>query len=107
MIAIISYRGRESSRFTPLTHLGPHRLRAFRGRYDLFGEAEYSEGDLLIDSVYRFKGQSAPCVIFTEIDFDTLDELATRKLFVGATRATMKVIFVASTRTAPLLQPLT
>lgn len=105
MIAIVTYRGREYSRFTPLTHLGPHRLRAFRGRYDLFGEAEYSDGDLLIDSVHRFKGQSAPCVIFTEIDFDKLDELAMRKLFVGATRATMKVIFVASERTAPMLAP--
>ncbi|MBR0567687.1 ATP-binding domain-containing protein [Azoarcus sp. L1K30] len=103
MIAIISFRGRESSRFTPLTHLGPHRLRAFRGRYDLFGEAEYSEGDLLIDSVYRFKGQSAACVIFTEIDFEAVDELTMRKLFVGATRATMKVIFVASERAAAVL----
>lgn len=103
MIAIISFRGRESSRFTPLTHLGPHRLRAFRGRYDLFGEAEYSEGDLLIDSVYRFKGQSAACVIFTEIDFEAVNELTMRKLFVGATRATMKVIFVASERAAAVL----
>jgi hypothetical protein len=25
--------------------------------------------------VYRFKGQSAPCVIFTEIDFERWDEL--------------------------------
>lgn len=105
MIAIVTYRGREYSRFTALTHLGPHRLRAFRGRYDLFGEAEYSEGDLLIDSVHRFKGQSAPCVIFTEIDFDKLDELAMRKLFVGATRATMKLIFVASERVAAVLAP--
>lgn len=105
MIAIVSFRGREYSRFTPLTHLGPHRLRAFHGRYDLFGEAEYSEGELLIDSVYRFKGQSAPCVIFTEIDFEALDELTMRKLFVGATRATMKVIFVASERAAAVLAP--
>ncbi|NMG33717.1 nuclease [Azoarcus sp. TTM-91] len=103
MIALITYRGRENSRFTPLDHLGPHRLRAFSGRYDLFGEAEYSEGDLLIDSVYRFKGQAAPCVIFTEVDFPALDALAVRKLFVGATRATMKLILVASERSAAML----
>jgi len=30
--------------------------------------------------------------------FDTLDELTMRKLFVGATRATMKLIMVASER---------
>jgi hypothetical protein len=103
MIALVTFRGREHSRFTPITHLGPHRLRAFSGRYDLFGEPEHSEGDLLIDSVYRFKGQSAPCVIFTEIDFDTLDEATVRKLFVGATRATMKLILVASERAAAAL----
>lgn len=105
MIVILTFRGREHSRFTPLERLGPHRLRAFTGRYDLLGEPEHSPGELLIDSVYRFKGQSAPCVIFTEIDFETLDELAMRKLFVGATRATMKLIFVASARSAALLHP--
>ncbi len=103
MIALVTFRGREHSRFTPLDHLGPHRLRAFSGRYDLFGEAQYSDGDLLIDSVYRFKGQAAPCVIFTEIDFATLDPLTVRKLFVGATRATLKLIFVASERAAATL----
>ena len=104
-IVLLTFRGREHSRFTPLEHLGPHRLRAFTGRYDLLGEPEHSHGELLIDSVYRFKGQSAPCIIFTEIDFDTLDELTMRKLFVGATRATMKLILVASERAASALAP--
>jgi UvrD-like helicase C-terminal domain len=54
----------------------------------------------LFESIYRFKGQSAPCVIFTEIDFDHFDEQVTRKFFVGATRATMKLILVASSRAA-------
>ena len=53
--------------------------------------------------MYRFKGQSAPCVIVTEIDFEALDELALRKLFVGATRATMKLMLVLSERAAALL----
>jgi superfamily I DNA and RNA helicase len=59
---------------------------------------------LFIDSVYRFKGQSAPCVIFTEIDFDELDETALRKLFVGMTRASLKLILVMSERAADLLR---
>ena len=110
MIVLLTFRGREHSRFTPLDHLGPHRLRAFTGRYDLLGEPEHSHGELLIDSVYRFKGQSAPCIIFTEIDFETapagMDALTMRKLFVGATRATMKLIMVTSVRTAGHLTPL-
>ncbi|HJV28018.1 MAG TPA: ATP-binding domain-containing protein [Aromatoleum sp.] len=103
MIATITFRGREHSRFTPYDRLGAHRLKAFTGRYDLLGNPVYSDGDFLIDSVYRFKGQAAPCVIFTEIDFETLDELTVRKLFVGATRASMKLILVLSERAAAQL----
>ena len=97
-IVVLSYRGREGSALTAVDHLGPHRLRGFTGKYDLFGNPEYREGDVLLESIYRFKGQSAPCVILTEVDFDTFDERAARKLFVGATRATMKLIVVASQR---------
>jgi superfamily I DNA and RNA helicase len=99
-IAVLSFRGREGSVLTAVEQLGPHRLRAFTGGYDLFGNPEYREGDVLLESIYRFKGQSAPCVILTEVDFDALDEQAARKFFVGATRATMKLIVVASERAA-------
>lgn len=100
MIAVVTYRGREHSAFTPLDRLGPHTLRAFTGRYDLLGSPVHSDGELFIDSVHRFKGQSAPCIVFTEIDFDELDETALRKLFVGMTRATMKLVLVVSERAA-------
>jgi hypothetical protein len=102
-IVVLSFRGREHSLLASLDHLGPHRLRSFTGEYDLFGNPQYRDGDVLLDSVYRFKGQSAPCVILTEVDFEALDERAARKLFVGATRATMKLIVVASQRAARLL----
>ncbi|AKU14477.1 hypothetical protein AzCIB_4591 [Azoarcus sp. CIB] len=103
MIATITFRGREHSVFTPFDRLGTHRLKAFTGNYDLLGNPVYSDGDFLIDSVYRFKGQAAPCVIFTEIDFEALDPLTVRKLFVGATRASMKLLLVVSERAARLL----
>ncbi len=103
-IVVLSFRGREGSVLAPLDQLGPHRLRSFTGEYDLFGNPRYREGDVLADSIYRFKGQSAPCVILTEIDFETFDERTARKLFVGATRATMKLIMVASQRAGALLQ---
>ncbi|KVD23821.1 ATP-dependent helicase [Burkholderia ubonensis] len=99
-IAVLSYRGREGSALAALDQLGPHQVKRFTGKYDLFGNPEYHDGDVLLDSIYRFKGQSAPCVILTEIDFDTLDARAARKLFVGATRATMKLLLVASARAA-------
>ena len=99
-ISVVTYRGREHSSFTPLDKLGPHALKAFTGQYDLLGSPLYSEGELFIDSVHRFKGQSAPCIVFTEIDFAELDEAALRKLFVGMTRATMKLVMVISERAA-------
>jgi superfamily I DNA and RNA helicase len=105
-IAVLSFRGREGSALTAVDQLGPHRLRAFTGTYDLFGNPEYREGDVLLESIYRFKGQSAPCVILTEVDFEALDEQAARKIFVGATRATMKLIVVASERAARAIDAL-
>jgi hypothetical protein len=99
-IALVTYRGREHSIFTPRDKLGPHSIKAFTGQYDLLGSPVYSEGELLVDSVHRFKGQSAPCIVFTEIDFEELDEAALRKLFVGMTRATMKLVLVVSERAA-------
>ncbi|PTB20269.1 nuclease [Trinickia symbiotica] len=104
-IAVLSFRGREGSVLTPLEQLGPHRLKSFTGKYDLFGSPQYREGDVVLESIYRFKGQSAPCVILTEVDFEEFDERAARKLFVGATRATMKLIVVASRRAMRQLRP--
>ncbi|QYF95194.1 ATP-binding domain-containing protein [Massilia sp. PAMC28688] len=98
-IAIASFRGREKSAILHLDKLSEaHTLRSFTGDYDLFGTPIYREGGLLAESVYRFKGQSAPAVIFTEIDFEQINELVLRKLFVGMTRARLKLVLVLSER---------
>jgi hypothetical protein len=102
-IALVTYRGRENSKLTPFDALGPYRLRAPTGQYDLLGNPVYTDGDLPIDSVYRFKGRASPCVVFTEIDFATLDDAAVRRIFVGATRATMKLSLVISETAARTL----
>jgi hypothetical protein len=102
-IAVLSWHGREHSALAAQEQLGPYRMRSFTGGYDLLGNPDYREGDVLFESIYRFKGQAAPCVILTEIDFEALDEQTTRKLFVGATRATMKLMMVFSERAAALL----
>lgn len=97
-IALVSFRGREHSHLFDHARLGPHTLRTFSGEYDLLGNPIFSAGEILLETVYRFKGQSAPCIVFSEIDFATLDERSRRKLFVGATRASMKLFMVVSTR---------
>ncbi len=102
-IALVSFRGREHSALLNLDALGHHTLKSFDGSYDLFGNPVFRDGDLLAESVYRFKGQSAPAVIFSEIDFDTLDNKSFRKLFVGMTRARLKLVLVISERAARYL----
>lgn len=99
-IALVSFRGRERSQLMAYTQLGPHTLKTFTGNYDLFGAPVYSEGEVLLETVYRFKGQAAPCVILTEVDFEAFDEIARRKLFVGATRARMHLTLIVSERAA-------
>lgn len=102
-IAVVTFRGRESSALLPFDALGPHTLRKFTGEYDLLGSPRYTTGELLLETVFRFKGQSAPAVILTEIDFERLDDNALRRLFVGCTRATMKLCLVMSERAAQAL----
>ena len=102
-VAIVSYHGRAESQLAALDRLGPTTLRRFTGGYDLLGQPVFTEGDVLMDSVYRFKGQAAPAIIFAEIDFAALDDKAVRKLFVGATRTMMKLVLVLHEKSAALL----
>jgi UvrD-like helicase C-terminal domain/Nuclease-related domain len=103
-IALLSFRGRESSVLTPFTQIGQHTLRSpIQGKYDELGNPEYAEGEITTDSVHRFKGQAAPCVVLTEIDFAQMDENSKIRIFVGATRATMKLILVISDRALKVL----
>lgn len=102
-MVVLSFRGREHSTLLRLDALGPHTLKSFDGSYDLFGNPVFRDGELLAESVYRFKGQSAAAVILTEIDLEQLDEKAFRKLFVGLTRARLKLVLVMSARSARLL----
>jgi superfamily I DNA and RNA helicase len=102
-VAIITFRGRENSTLLPYDQIGQNRLRSFSGRYDLLGQPEFTEGDVLIESVYRFKGQSAPAIILAEVDFESLDQSTIRKIFVGATRATLHLTLVMSERAAQAL----
>jgi len=99
----VTWRGREHSHLLGFDKIGPHALKSFTGQYDLLGNPVFGEGDILTETVYRFKGQAAPYVVFTEIDFDSFDDQAMRKLFVGATRATMKLTLVISERAAGIL----
>jgi hypothetical protein len=99
-IALLTFNGRDRSTLPMLDRIGHYALRSFTGGYDEHGAPHYRDGDITVETVYRFKGQSAPCVILTEVDFEQFDDNVFRRLFVGATRATMKLIVVMSDRAA-------
>jgi hypothetical protein len=102
-VALVSFHGRQRSALLDLDVLGGFTLRSFTGEYDAAGAPILREGALQVDSVYRFKGQTAPAVVLTEIDFEALDEACWRKLFVGMTRARLKLVLVLSERAAAAL----
>ncbi len=102
-VAVITLRGRGSSALLQLDQLGPWALRRFTGAYDEQANPMWTPGPLLADTVYRFKGQSAPAVVLTECDFEQWDDKARRLLFVGLTRARLHLEWVVSERAGEVL----
>ncbi len=96
-IAILSMKGRNSSEILRSPTLGTEKyslkqpLEEFKNRRQLF-----SEGALFNDTVRRFKGLQAPCVILTEVDFEDIDDAARSVLYLGMTRASMSLKLVVS-----------
>jgi len=102
-IAVVSMRGRERSTLLNQDKLGPWTLKRFTGQFDEGGGTIWTTGELLIESVRRFKGQAAPAVVLTECDLASLDPLSRRLLFVGLTRARVHLEWVMSTSSAEMI----
>ncbi|MEI8305323.1 MAG: ATP-binding domain-containing protein [Burkholderiales bacterium] len=103
---VLSYRGLTASRLLGAggpTHLAGLRLRKPDG-YDDQGQARVTEGELLVDSLFRFKGQAADAVVITEIDFEAIDAAVCRRLFVALSRARLHAVLITSTRASTLLR---
>jgi superfamily I DNA and RNA helicase len=95
-IVLLSYRGRGSSLLMAQTEVAGHALRRHLGKFTAAGEPVWTDGTLLAETVFRYKGQAAPAVILTEIDFAEMNEKARRRLFVGLTRARMTATLIMS-----------
>ncbi|SDC94796.1 AAA family ATPase [Paraburkholderia lycopersici] len=102
-IVVLCWRGRAHSELLAQDTLAVWTLRKFTGDYDDLGEPLYTEGDLTIETVRRFKGQSAPAIVLTEVDFDPSDGLWPNLLFVGLTRARLHVEVVIADAAAQAL----
>ena len=103
-IAILSMKGLRSSDIICSPTLGTKKytlkqpLSEFKNGRQLF-----SNGSLFNDTVRRFKGLQAPCVILTEVDFEDFDDTAASLLYLGMTRASMSLTLVLSERFAQKL----
>lgn len=104
-IAILSFQGLANSVFFGTNApkgLNQIALKCQQG-YDPSGQPKYSQGQLLVETLYRFKGQAADAVILTEIDFTELNAKNRRKLFVALTRARLHVVMITSQAAATVL----
>jgi superfamily I DNA and RNA helicase len=105
-IVVLSYRGQASSALVGKAgrdRLAGHRVKRQLG-YDERGDALWSEGELLVDTIFRFKGQAADAVVLTEVDFDRMDLRERRRLFVGISRARLHLALVSTRRAAAVLR---
>jgi hypothetical protein len=102
-IVVLSFHGQHKAPLMQRDRLGPWSLSRFTGAFR-DDQPVYTEGELRVESVYRFKGQSAPAVVMTDIDFTVWDDLNRRKLFVGLTRASMAAHLVLNIHSAGLLK---
>ena len=106
-IAVLSFQGRGKSGLLAADELGGFSLRRFTGQFDAARNACWTDGEMLAESVYRFKGQSAPVIVVCEMDFLEVDDKVRCKLFVAMTRAQQEVHLVLSARAeAALIQRL-
>lgn len=95
-IVVLSGRDRHESVVLNSSNIGPYRTRRFTGDYTVDGDPIWTQGELLVETIHRFKGRSTSGVIITELDFETLTERERRALFVGMTRSCLAVELVLS-----------
>jgi superfamily I DNA and RNA helicase len=100
-VVLVTYRGLEKSKVMSMDYAGGKKIKRPVRLAD--GSWTLSDGDLRVETVNRLKGQSAPVVVFCEIDFNELSKVNARKLFVGMTRGQLRVELVLSDKAAQLL----
>lgn len=103
-IAVVCWHGLARSQIAGADQIDGLATRRFTGRYDADGHPMFTEGALQLETLFRFKGQAADCVVITEIDFDEWTDEVRRRLFVALTRARLKLALVLSERAASLVE---
>ena len=103
-IAVLSFRGFANSKVlsSEAVELAGLKVKKFTG-YDNHGSATWSDGQIFVDTLFRFKGQCADAIVLTEIDFDEWTENIKRRLFVGLSRARLSASLVLTEKASELI----
>ena len=103
-IAIVSCRGQKSTALADVDRIGKQKLRKFTGKYNANTEQIYTDGELNFDTIFRFKGQQAPCVILVDLD-ETIEreDYWVGVLYCAMTRPTVRLELVVQ-QDCPWLQ---
>ena len=91
-ITVVTCRGISSSPLAEFSQFGNYSVKKFTGNYDSAGEQIYQDGDVVFDSIYRFKGQESPAIILCDVSptEDKRDHWE-KILFCGMTRPTLRL----------------
>ncbi len=94
-VAVLSLKGLGSATLAGEAKAGAFTLRRPTGTYDLLGNQVLTEGQILFDTIHRFKGQQAPAVVLTDVGPPPSDPkrraYADRVLFAAMTRVTVRL----------------
>jgi superfamily I DNA and RNA helicase len=99
-IVVLTVRGASSSPLFALdinTLIAGQHIKRFTG-FGGDGKPHYADGSILIETVYRFKGQAADAVVLIG-DLDSLeDEKQRNRMFVGMTRGRLGVSLITTVK---------
>jgi superfamily I DNA and RNA helicase len=95
-IVIVGMKGYAKSVFYTTEDVAGLSIRKFTGEYDAGGNQVFSDGQLVYDSIYRYKGQESPAVILVDVDpYGGTNDRSDAALFCGMTRATVRLEILA------------
>jgi hypothetical protein len=97
-IVVLSIRGVGSSELfalDPGTNVAGHRFKRSIG-FDEDGNTVYSDGDILLETVHRFKGQAADAVVLVGVPQSVDSDMERSRVFVGMTRGRLVLSMIRS-----------
>jgi hypothetical protein len=97
-ICLITWRGNKHSTLQKCAQLGEWALYRDERLFDHQAPPSRSSSAMRMETLRRFKGQSAAAIVLTEIDEEDWTAIHRHMLFVGMTRATLHLELVMSDR---------